>query len=259
MVIGRDGKPFEGVKIRIVADDPASALQRFRETRLQREFQSSPVFHRDKSRIIEALVRNRVPDAKEGIKVLPTTVDSVYILQKEVDGKVLKGYFNLRTKQFVEPQFNAIFSDDAANGFIRVKTADGKWGVLDSEKGGYHIDPKRSANYSSLQIIDAKSGLFETQVNKSVDGVIKPRLGIIGLNGKEYVKPDYDFIQSPRDGLYRGVNFGNGDDFSQISSVSRELDISRIRAVGMRGDGDHSFGKGISNAAESDPLSTAIA
>ncbi len=233
-------------------------MKKFPDSNADEQMKTFPAFHRHKDLIFETLLRKGVPGRDE-IKVLPTTVDSVYVLQREVDGKVLKGYFNVRTKQFAEPQFNAVFSDDAAHGFVRVKTADGQWGILNSEKGGYYVKPGPDAPYSSIQILDAKTGLFETQVTKTVNGTSRPRLGVIGLNGKEYVKPEYDFIQSPRDGLYQGVNFGSEGDYSKIVSISRELDISRIRAVNGGKGTDHSFGSGLTNSAASDPLSATIA
>jgi hypothetical protein len=145
---------------------------------------------------------------------------------------MLKGFFNVRTKKFIEPQFNAVFSDDAKHGFIRVKNAEGKWGVANAEKGGYFIEPNKDSAYSSLQILDSRVGLFETEVRiPAKDGGMVERRGMIGLNGKEYIKPEYEHIHSPREGLYRGVTYDSGN-YSKFSSISREFDASKFRSAG---------------------------
>lgn len=192
------------------------------------------------------------------MEVVRTTVDSVYLLQREVDGKVLKGFFNVRTKTFVAPEFNAVFTDDAAHGFLRVKTADGNWGILNSEKGGYHIHPDSARKYASFQLVDPRTGMFEVEVKTVRNGTIQSRYGLMGLDGKEYIKPEFDHIQSPRDGLYRGVNY-DGENYSKVTRISREFDISRMRATGAGERQGHAFGAGAGIEVASDPLSSAIA
>jgi hypothetical protein len=171
---------------------------------------------------------------------------------------MLKGFFNVRTKKFIEPEFNAVFSDDARHGFVRVKNAEGKWGVVNAEKGGYFIEPKGDSAYSSLQILDSRVGLFETEVKVlGKNGEMVERRGMIGLNGKEYIKPEYEHIHSPREGLYRGVTYDSGD-YSRFSSISREFDASKLRSTEGGKLGDHAFSSGVRQDAANDPLSTAV-
>lgn len=256
VMIDTAGNPLKD-STKIFADDPASAHNAYRERKFRREFFDAPVYHRHKDVITDYLSKAKTPGLDE-IKIVPTTVDSVYLLQREVDGKMLKGFFNVRTKTFVAPEFNAVFTDDAAHGFLRVKTADGKWGILNSEKGGYHITPEAGSKYSSFQLIDPRSGMFEVEVKTVENGVSRSRYGLVGLDGKEYVKPEFDHIQSPRDGLYRGVNY-DGENFSKITKISRELDISRIRATRSGELTGQVFVARTGTVVEADPLSSAIA
>lgn len=255
-MIDREGLQLTDSR-KIYADDPASALNSYRERKFKREFFDAPVYHLHKDIIMDHLSKQKVAGFAE-TQVIPTTVDSVYLLQREVDGKMLKGFFNVRTKTFAAPEFNAVFTDDAAHGFLRVKTADGNWGILNSEKGGYHIHPDAAGKYASFQLVDPRTGMFEVEVKSVQNGAIKSRYGLVGLDGKEYIKPEFDHIQSPRDGMYRGVNY-HGEDYSKVTGISRELDISRMRATGFGEHQGHAFGAGVGIEVASDPLSSAIA
>lgn len=224
----------------IVADDPAEALNRFRELRIEnRHVRDNLKLEKARNSLYE-----KFPHLKsEKIHVLETDVDGVYRVQKEGPNGFLKGYVNIKHDKFVDPQFDDVFYSDAKHGFVRVKK-DGKWGTIDVKTGEPIIDVNKN-DFKSIQVSNERLGLFEVEVDvpsKSGSGYPERRLGLVSSSGKILIEPKYTYIENPREGLYRGVVHAEGD-YSKVAAQSSYFDVNFGHAEEGLGQGAKGAGR----------------
>lgn len=240
--------------LKIIADNPAEALNRYREL----QFEYSNV--RDVAKIdrARATILKKHPDlAASDVHIVETDVEGVFRIQKETPNGFLKGYVNVKHDIVVEPKFEDVFYSDAKQGYLRVKQ-NGKWGIIDSKSktGEFLIDPSKH-DYASIQVNNERHNLFEVQVDRltgrsNATMFNEQKVGLVSLNGKVLIEPKYAYIENPRDGLYRGVEFSARD--SSVSAQASYFDISSA----AEGTGIGSGAKGAGQDALSRTADAAI-
>ncbi|MFZ3233637.1 MAG: WG repeat-containing protein [Patescibacteria group bacterium] len=240
--------------LQVAADNPAEALNRYRELK----FEYSNI--RDASKIEKAratILKKHPTLAASGIHIIETDVEGVFRIQKETPNGFLKGYVNVKHDVVVEPKFQDIFYSDAKHGYVRVKQ-DGKWGVIDSKSktGEFLIDPSKN-DYVSIQVNSERHNLFEVQVRDAhghpdATSFQDNKVGLVSLNGKVLIEPKYAYIENPREGLYRGIDFSAKD--SSLSAQASYFDISSA----AEGTGIGSGAKGAGQDALSRTADVAI-
>ncbi len=235
-ILGKDGRHIgiqdvEGkAKSVIEADNPAEALNRYREWKAELNFTNDF----EKMARARGQILKKYPQlAEKSVNIIETNVDGVYRIQTEGPNGLLKGYVNMKHDVFIEPKFQDAFFNDAKDGFIRVKQ-DGKWGVIDVQTGEFRIDPKKF-DYATIQVSNERMGLFEVEVDHLVGNAdasigTARRVGLVGPTGKVLIEPKYTYIENPREGLYRGISHAEGD-YSKAIAQSSYFDVANASAA----------------------------